>query len=88
MGQIYSPKRYEGRISKRPQTIGGKSLVEAVLPMASVDEYFAHFPVPEIDFTFYRPLLDHNGHPTRNYQVLRSYAGHLKEGDRILVIPG
>jgi uncharacterized protein YecE (DUF72 family) len=85
IGQIYSQDRYEGGISKRPKTIGGKSFVEAVLPIDSVDEYFAHFPVLEIDFTFYRPLLDHNGHPTQNYQVLQSYARHLKEGDRILL---
>jgi hypothetical protein len=85
IGQIYSQDRYEGRISKRPKTIGGKSFVEAVLPIDSVEEYFAHFPVLEIDFTFYRPLLDHDGHPTQNYQVLQSYARHLKEGDRILL---
>jgi uncharacterized protein YecE (DUF72 family) len=59
--------------------------VEEPLPKRFCREYFEHFPVLEIDFTFYRPLLDHNGQPTSNYQVLKSYSRHLKEGDRILL---
>jgi len=50
-----------------------------------VEEYFEHFPVLEIDFTFYRPILDQNGSPTQNYQVLKSYALHLQEGDRVIL---
>jgi uncharacterized protein YecE (DUF72 family) len=56
-----------------------------VLPVDSVEEYFEHFSVLEIDFTFYRPLLDHNGQPTQNDQVLKTYAQHLKDGDRIIL---
>ena len=56
-----------------------------MLPVDSVEEYFEHFPVLEIDFTFYRPLLDHNGQPSQNYQVLKTYSRHLKEGDRIIL---
>lgn len=50
-----------------------------------MEEYFEHFSVLEIDFTFYRPLLDHDGQPTQNYQVLKNYSRHLKDGDRILL---
>jgi uncharacterized protein YecE (DUF72 family) len=83
--QIYSQDRYVGRITKRAKVIGGKSFTEEVLPVDSVEEYFDHFQVLEIDFTFYRPLLDQDGQPTQNYQVLQSYVRHLKEGDRILL---
>jgi hypothetical protein len=56
-----------------------------VLPVVSVEEYFEHFPVLEIDFIFYRPLLDQNGQPNQNYEVLKNYAKHLKKGDRIIL---
>jgi hypothetical protein len=39
-----------------------------VLPIDSVEEYFQHFQVLEIDFTFYRLLIDQNGQHTQNYQ--------------------
>jgi hypothetical protein len=84
LNQIYSQDRYQGRITKRTKIIGTKSFMEEVLPVDSVDEYFEHFSDLEIDFTFYRPLLDQNGQPTQNYQVLKTYANHLKEGDQII----
>jgi hypothetical protein len=49
----------------------------------SVEEFFGHFPVLEIDFTFYRPLLDQNGQPTQRYLALKSNSNHLKDRDRI-----
>ncbi len=85
IGQIYALDRYEGRITKRTKVMAGKSFVEAVLPVDSVAEYFDHFPILEIDFTFYRLLLDQNGQPTQNYQVLKTYARHLKAADRIIL---
>ena len=85
IGQIYARDRYEGRITKRTKVMAGKSFVEEVLPVDSVAEYFEHFPILEIDSTFYRLLLDQNGQPTQNYQVLKTYARHLKEGDRIIL---
>jgi hypothetical protein len=84
-GQIYSQDLYAGRIIKRTKIIAGKSFTEEVLPVDSVEEYFDHFGVLEIDFTFYRSLLDQNSQPTQNYQVLKTYSRHLKEGDRILL---
>ena len=85
IGQIYSQDRYQGRITKRTKIISGKTFVEEVLPVDSVEEYFKHFPVLEIDFTFYRLLLDHQGQPIQNYQVLKTYARHLKDGDRVIL---
>ncbi|MFZ2089598.1 MAG: hypothetical protein WAU47_13585, partial [Desulfobaccales bacterium] len=55
-GQIYTGDRYQGRIKPRPKVVGEHTFTEEVLPVDSVAEYFEHFPVLEIDFTFYRPL--------------------------------
>ena len=73
IGQIYTKERYEGRISRRTNTVGGKSFVEEVLPVESVEEYFEHFRVLEIDYTFYSLLMDEDGKPTQNYHVLKRY---------------
>jgi hypothetical protein len=85
LGQIYSRDRYQGRITQRSKVIAGRTFVEKVLPVDSVEEYFEHFPVLDIDFTFYRPLLDQQGQPNQNFQVLKAYSRHLKEGDRIVL---
>jgi uncharacterized protein YecE (DUF72 family) len=85
IGQIYSPDRYTGRITKRTKIIAGETFIEKVLPVDSSKEYFEHFPVLEIDFTFYRLLLDQDGQPTQNYHVLENYRRYLKEGDRIIL---
>ncbi len=85
LGQIYSQERYQGRITKRSKVIAGKSFTEEVLPVDSVEEYFSHFSVLEVDFTFYRALLDQDGQPNQNYQVLKTYTRHLKDGDRIIL---
>ena len=85
IGQIYSEGRYSGRITGRPKKVGGKSLKEEVLPVESVEEYFQHFSVLELDFTFYRVLVDKDGEPTQNHHVLRTYRRHLCEQDRLLL---
>jgi uncharacterized protein YecE (DUF72 family) len=85
IGQIYSQERYVGRVSRRTKIIGGITFVEEVLPVDSVGEYFEHFSVLEIDYTFYRPLLEKDGQPTQNYQVLQNYRRYLKDGDRIIL---
>ncbi|UCE84446.1 MAG: DUF72 domain-containing protein [Deltaproteobacteria bacterium] len=85
LGQIYSENRYSGRITRRKKIVGGKSYVEEVLPVDSVEEYFQHFRVLELDFTFYRLLLEQDGQATPNYHVLKKYRQHLKEGDRIIL---
>lgn len=88
LGQIYSEDKYEGRMTRRTTTVGGKTYTEEVLPVDSVVEYYDHFSVLEIDFTFYRPLIDRKGNPTQNLHVLRTYQRHMEENDRaILKVP-
>lgn len=85
LGQIYSKDKYEGRITRRTTTVGGKTYTEEVLPVDSVIEYYDHFPVLEIDFTFYRPLVDRKGEPTQNLHVLRTYKNHMNDNDRMIL---
>lgn len=85
IGQIYTADRYRGRISTRTNRVGGRSFREEVLPVESVEEYFEHFKVLEIDYTFYAPLIGTDGVPTQTFQVLKAYRGHLKAGDGIIL---
>ncbi len=85
IGQIYSQGRYEKGITRRSHKIGDKPFTEETLPVASVTEYFEHFPLLEIDYTFHRPLLESNGNPSPNFQVLKSYRQEMKKGDLILL---
>ncbi len=85
IGQIYSQGRYEKGITRRSHKIGDKTFTEETLPVASVTEYFEHFPLLEIDYTFHRPLLESNGNPSPNFQVLKSYRQEMKKGDLILL---
>jgi uncharacterized protein YecE (DUF72 family) len=85
IGQIYAEERYGDRISKRPKTVGGKSFQEEVLPVKCVEEYFQHFSVLEMDFTFYRTLLDRDLEPTQNYRVLQTYRRYLGEDDHLIL---
>lgn len=85
IGQIYSPEKYGGRIVRRSKKLGNRVFSEEVLPVESVAEYFLHFPVLEIDFTFYRPLLDRKGKPTPNFHVLRQYRSHMGPEDRVFL---
>ena len=88
IGQIYSGQRYAGQITKRQKRVGGKNFAEEVLPVESIEEYFRHFRVLELDFTFYQPLLDEDGKPTRNLHALKAYSQYLnKEDFLILKVP-
>ena len=85
IGQVYSEGRYTKGIKPRTHKIGEKSFTEEVLPIESVEEYFEHFPILEIDYTFYRPLLDKNGKPTPNYFTLKEYQQYLKKDDQLIL---
>jgi len=85
IGQVYSEGRYEKEIKHRTHKIGEKSFTEEVLPVESVEEYFEHFPILEIDFTFYRLLLDKSGKPTPNYFTLKEYQQYLKKDDQLVL---
>ena len=65
--------------------MGEHTFIEEVLPVISVAEYFEHFQVLEIDFTFYRSLRDQNGKLTRTFQVLKAYQQHLRDVDDLLL---
>ena len=79
--QIHSEGRYERGIARRSHKVGDQTLNEETLPVESVSEYFEHFHLLEIDYTFYRLLLEKDGMPTQNFHVLKSYRQHMKEGD-------
>jgi uncharacterized protein YecE (DUF72 family) len=85
IGQIYSKEHYERKITHRTHKVGERSFVEEILPVESVEEYFDHFPILEIDYTFYRPLLDKNGKPTPNYFTLKEYQQYLKKDDHLIL---
>ena len=85
IGQIYSEGRYEKGITRRSHKVGDKTFNEETLPVESVAEYFEHFPLLEIDYTFYRPLLESKGNPSPNFHVLKSYRQHMKDGDLVLL---
>ena len=85
IGQIYSRERYEDHLSHRSHTVGGKAYTDEVLPVESVQEYFEHFPILELDYTFYRPLQEPDGEPTPNYHVLKNYQRYLGKNDRIIL---
>jgi len=85
LGQIYSESRYDGRITTRKKNIGKKEFTESLLPVDSVSEYFDHFSLLEIDFTFYSPLRNPDLSPARNHFVLEKYIHRLGPGDRLYV---
>ena len=85
IGQIYSEGRYEKGSTRRSHKVGDKNFNEETLPVESVIEYFEHFPLLEIDYTFYRLLLEKDGKPTQNFHVLRNYRQQIKEGDLLLL---
>ena len=52
------------------------------MPVDSVEEYFDHFRVLEIDYTFYRPLTELDGTPTQNYQRRITSLNGRKKSER------
>ncbi|MDX1530501.1 MAG: DUF72 domain-containing protein, partial [Rhodothermales bacterium] len=84
IGQVY-PERWRSEVQTRKKRVRGEAFEERQLPIASVVDYFAHFSVLELDFTFYRPLLEADGSPGTNYFVLQNYAEHAPPEARFLV---
>jgi uncharacterized protein YecE (DUF72 family) len=85
IGQIYSEDLYSGRIISRTNKVGEKSFKEMLLPVDSLGEYFNHFPVLEIDYTFYQLLLDPHGTPTQSFHVLKSYREQMTSDDSLIL---
>ena len=55
------------------------------MPVESVADYFEHFDVLELDFTFYRTLIDPDGKPSSNYGVLQRYADNAPDHARFFL---
>jgi hypothetical protein len=84
IGQIYSEGFYRDKIISRVNRVGMKSFREEVLPVESVREYFQHFRVLEIDYTFYAPLIE-NGNPTNCANTLNQYSMYMRPEDRVFL---
>jgi uncharacterized protein YecE (DUF72 family) len=78
LGQIYPADPYANQLSTRSRSLGGNTFQEQKVPIESVRHYFQHFQVLELDFTFYRPLLE-TGEPSSSYFVLSNYAEHAPD---------
>jgi hypothetical protein len=83
IGQIYSEGKYGKRITRRSHRVGDKTFNEETLPVESVTEYFEHFPLLEIDYTFYRLLLEAHGNLLRISMSLKAIAGKWKKWDGV-----
>lgn len=83
-GQIYSEELYKGQITSRTNRVGKRSFREEVMPVDCVREYFQHFRVLEIDYTFYAPLIE-KGVPTPCANTLKQYSMHMGPEDRVFL---
>lgn len=84
LGQIYPEESYGDRVSTRRRSLGGNTFEERRVPIESVREYFEHFDVLELDFTFYRPLRE-DGEPSSNAFVLSNYLDHAPDDASFLL---
>ena len=85
IGQVYPEERWAPEVKTRTKRLGGKSFEERLLPVASVGDYFEHFTVLELDFTFYRPLIEKDGSEGPSLRNLRLYAEHAPDHARFLL---
>ncbi len=75
IGQIY-PEHFRAQVRSRAKRLDGQVFEEKMLPVESVAAYFEHFSVLELDFTFYRPLLEPDRKPSPSFFTLMHYAEH------------
>jgi uncharacterized protein YecE (DUF72 family) len=85
MDQVYPRDVWADRVSTRSKKAGGETIEERLLPVASVEDYFLHFGVLELDFTFYRPLLEKDGRSSPALFTLQEYAEHAPANARFLL---
>ncbi|MDX1419848.1 MAG: DUF72 domain-containing protein [Rubricoccaceae bacterium] len=83
--QVYPRDVWAGEVSTRTKRVGGEGFEERLLPVASVEDYFLHFGVLELDFTFYRPLLEPDGRSGPALFTLQAYAEHAPANARFLL---
>ena len=84
IGQVYPPEM-EKSVTSRRKKLGGKSFQERLVPVSSTADYFNHYAVLEIDFTYYRPLVDVDGTETSSLASIRKYIEHAPETARFLL---
>jgi uncharacterized protein YecE (DUF72 family) len=84
IGQIYTDGLYDGKMISRTNRVGKNSFREQVLPVDCVREYFEHFRVLEIDYTFYAPLIE-KLQPTPCAKTLGEYAIRMGPEDRVFL---
>jgi len=84
LGQIYPEATYADQVTSRKRKLGGQTFEERKVPIASVRDYFEHFGVLELDFTFYRPLRE-DGEPSSNYFVVSDYLEHAPDDAAFLL---
>ena len=83
--QIYPRDVWAGEVTSKPKRVGSVTLDDRTLPIASAEDYFLHFPDLEIDFTYYRPLLEPSGKPSPGLFQLQQYAGVAPPRARFLL---
>lgn len=83
--QVYPRDVWAGEVTSRTKSVGGRAFEERLLPVASVDDYFQHFGVLEVDFTYYRPLVEATGKPSPGLFTLEHYADASPAGARFLL---
>lgn len=83
--QVYPRDVWAGEITARAKRVGDQSFDERLLPVASVEDYFLHFGVLELDFTYYSPLMGPTGTPSPGLFTLQQYAEHAPAGARFVV---
>ena len=72
IGQVY-PAAMESEVTTRRRKLGSASFEERLVPVSSAADYFRHFAVLELDFTYYRPLLDVDGTRTSSLNSIERY---------------
>lgn len=85
LGQIYPLDVWQDQVETRPKKTSRGTFEERMLPIASAEDYFQHFDVLEIDFTYYRPLLSAEGTPEPGYFTLQQYLDHTPHDARFLL---
>lgn len=83
--QVYPRDVWAGEVRTRKKKVAGGSYEERLLPVASVDDYFQHFGVLEIDFTYYRPLVEADGKPSPQLFTLEHYGDASPANARFLL---
>jgi hypothetical protein len=85
MDQVYPRDVWAGEVVSKPKRIGTRTLDDRLLPVGSAEDYFLHFPDLELDFTYYRPLLEPSGKPSPGLFQLQQYADVAPPSARFLL---